>query len=89
MNRFRTTFALVENSHSQILRTVCTDDSIAAVKQSIEEDPNALGLRTYKIQFVPELKPYDYQASRTFGVWAENEMVTDPYFHFMQDCAER
>lgn len=40
MDRFRTTFTLVDNTHPQRRRTVRTEDAIAAVEQSIEEDPN-------------------------------------------------
>ncbi|GFV30106.1 DUF4817 domain-containing protein [Trichonephila clavipes] len=38
--RFRTTFTLIDNSHPQRRRTVCTEEAIATVERSIEEDPN-------------------------------------------------
>ena len=37
MDRFRTTFTLVDNAHPQRRRI---EDAIAAVEQSTEEDPN-------------------------------------------------
>ncbi|GFW46202.1 transposable element Tc3 transposase [Trichonephila clavipes] len=40
MERFRTTFTLFDNSHSQIRRMVRTEEAIATVERSIEEDPN-------------------------------------------------
>ncbi|GFX91511.1 DUF4817 domain-containing protein [Trichonephila clavipes] len=40
MERFRTTFTLIDNSHPQRRRTVRTEEAIATVERSIEEDPN-------------------------------------------------
>ncbi|GFW66331.1 DUF4817 domain-containing protein [Trichonephila clavipes] len=40
MERFRTTFTLIDNSHPQRRRTVRTEEAIATVEGSIEEDPN-------------------------------------------------
>lgn len=40
INRFRTTHTLVDNVHPQRRRTVRTEEVIAAVEQSVEEDPN-------------------------------------------------
>ncbi|GFW48699.1 hypothetical protein TNCV_4242801 [Trichonephila clavipes] len=40
MERFRTTFTLIDNSHPQRRRTVRTEESIATVERSIEEDQN-------------------------------------------------
>ncbi|GFY32630.1 DUF4817 domain-containing protein [Trichonephila clavipes] len=40
MERFRTTFTLIDNSHPQRCRTVRTEEAIATVERSIEEDPN-------------------------------------------------
>ncbi|GFT11555.1 DUF4817 domain-containing protein [Trichonephila clavipes] len=40
MERFRTTFTLIDNSHSQRRRRVLTEEAIATVERSIEEDPN-------------------------------------------------
>ncbi|GFY11467.1 DUF4817 domain-containing protein [Trichonephila clavipes] len=40
MERFRTTFTLIDNSHPQRLRTVRTEGAIATAERSIEEDPN-------------------------------------------------
>ncbi|GFU68846.1 DUF4817 domain-containing protein [Trichonephila clavipes] len=40
-----------------------------------------LGLRAYKIQLVPELKPNDHQARRRFVEWAQNEIAVVPDFH--------
>ncbi|GFU19028.1 DUF4817 domain-containing protein [Trichonephila clavipes] len=40
MERFRTTFTLIDNSHPQRRRTVRTEKAIATVMRSIEEDPN-------------------------------------------------
>ncbi|GFU34329.1 DUF4817 domain-containing protein [Trichonephila clavipes] len=40
MERFRTTFTLIDNSHIQRRRTVRTEQAIATVERSIEEDPN-------------------------------------------------
>lgn len=40
MERFRTTFTLIDNSHPQRRCTVRTEEAIAAVERSIEEDPN-------------------------------------------------
>lgn len=39
MDRFNTTYTLVDNAHPQRRRTVRTEDAIAGVEQSIEEDP--------------------------------------------------
>ena len=40
MERFRTTFTLIDNSHPQRRRTVRTEEAIATVERSIAEDPN-------------------------------------------------
>ncbi|GFY23060.1 DUF4817 domain-containing protein [Trichonephila clavipes] len=40
MERFRTTFTLIDNSHPQRCRPVRTEEDIATVERSIEEDPN-------------------------------------------------
>ncbi|GFX54839.1 transposable element Tc3 transposase [Trichonephila clavipes] len=40
MERFRTTFTLIDNSHYQRRRTVRTEQAISTVERSIEEDPN-------------------------------------------------
>ncbi|GFX94714.1 DUF4817 domain-containing protein [Trichonephila clavipes] len=40
IERFRTTFTLIDNSHPQRRRTVRTEEAIATVERSIEEDPN-------------------------------------------------
>ena len=40
MERFRTTFTLIDNSHPQRRRTVHTEEAIATVERSIAEDPN-------------------------------------------------
>ncbi|GFX57219.1 transposable element Tc3 transposase [Trichonephila clavipes] len=40
MERFRTMFTLIDNSHPQRRRTVRTEEAIATVERSIEEDPN-------------------------------------------------
>ncbi|GFT24750.1 DUF4817 domain-containing protein [Trichonephila clavipes] len=40
MERFCTTFTLIDNSHPQRRRTVRTEEAIATVERSIEEDPN-------------------------------------------------
>ncbi|GFT56059.1 DUF4817 domain-containing protein [Trichonephila clavipes] len=40
MESFRTTFTLIDNSHPQRRRKVCTEEAIATVERSIEEDPN-------------------------------------------------
>ncbi|GFX60506.1 DUF4817 domain-containing protein [Trichonephila clavipes] len=40
MERFRTTFTQIDNSHPQRRRTVRTEEAIATVERSIEEDPN-------------------------------------------------
>ncbi|GFV77671.1 DUF4817 domain-containing protein [Trichonephila clavipes] len=39
IERFRTTFTLTDNSHPQRRRTVRTEEAIATVERSIEEDP--------------------------------------------------
>ncbi|GFX25998.1 putative transposable element [Trichonephila clavipes] len=89
MERFRTTFTLIDNSHPQRRRTVRTEEAIAIVECNIEEDPNEsirhrtqdLGLRAYKIQLVQELKPNDHQARRRFVEWAQNVIAVVPDFH--------
>ncbi|GFW29476.1 DUF4817 domain-containing protein [Trichonephila clavipes] len=40
VERFRTTFTLIDNSHPQRRRTVRTEEAIATVERGIEEDPN-------------------------------------------------
>ncbi|GFX58808.1 DUF4817 domain-containing protein [Trichonephila clavipes] len=40
MERLRTTFTLIDNSHPQRRCTVRTEEAIATVERSIEEDPN-------------------------------------------------
>ncbi|GFV84112.1 DUF4817 domain-containing protein [Trichonephila clavipes] len=40
MERFCTTFTLIDNLHSQRRRTVRTEEAIATVERSSEEDPN-------------------------------------------------
>lgn len=40
MDRFRTTFTLVDNAHSQRHGTKRTEGALCAVEQIIEEDPN-------------------------------------------------
>ncbi|XP_023021061.2 uncharacterized protein [Leptinotarsa decemlineata] len=39
MESFCTTFTLIDNSHPQRRRTVRTEEALAAVQRSIEEDP--------------------------------------------------
>ncbi|GFX87465.1 transposable element Tc3 transposase [Trichonephila clavipes] len=71
MERFRSTFTLIDNSHPQRSRTVRTEEAIATVER----------LRAYKIQLVQELKPNDHQARRRFVDWAQNEIAVVPDFH--------
>ncbi|GFX47189.1 transposable element Tc3 transposase [Trichonephila clavipes] len=40
MEQFRTTFTLIDNSHSQRRRTMLTEEVIATLERSIEVDPN-------------------------------------------------
>ncbi|GFV04027.1 hypothetical protein TNCV_916511 [Trichonephila clavipes] len=40
MERFRPTFILIDNSHPQRCRTVPTEEAMATVERSIEENPN-------------------------------------------------
>ncbi|GFU51827.1 DUF4817 domain-containing protein [Trichonephila clavipes] len=40
MERFRTTFTLIDNSHPQRRRTVRKEEAVATVERSIEKDPN-------------------------------------------------
>lgn len=54
MDRFRTTFTLVDNAHPQRRRTVRTEDAIVAVEQSIEEDPNeSIRHRAQQLELCP------------------------------------
>ncbi|GFT36381.1 hypothetical protein TNCV_4260011 [Trichonephila clavipes] len=50
MERFCTTFTLIDNSHPQRRRTVRTEEAIATVERSIEEDlmsPSAIEHRNW------------------------------------------
>lgn len=37
-----------------------------------------LGLSTYKLQLVQQLKPLDHRKRRDFGEWAEKKIALDP-----------
>ncbi|KAK5643904.1 hypothetical protein RI129_007749 [Pyrocoelia pectoralis] len=79
MNRFRTTHTVIDNAHPQTCHTVRTEEVLAAVERSVEEDPNVsirhhLALRAYKIQLVQKLKSRDHHVRRTFSEWAENKI---------------
>ncbi|GFT49686.1 DUF4817 domain-containing protein [Trichonephila clavipes] len=54
MERFRTTFTLIDNSHPQRRRTVRTEEAIATVERSIEEHPNeSIRHRTQELDLCP------------------------------------
>ncbi|GFW55026.1 DUF4817 domain-containing protein [Trichonephila clavipes] len=54
MERFRTTFTLIDNSHPQRRRTVRTEEAIATVERSIEEDPNeSINHRAQELDMCP------------------------------------
>ncbi|GFU89771.1 DUF4817 domain-containing protein [Trichonephila clavipes] len=76
MERFRTTFTLIDNSHPQRRRTEL-DLCPSTLWKILRKD---LGLRAYKIQLVQELKPNDHQARRRFVEWAQNEIAVVPDF---------
>ncbi|CAH2088989.1 unnamed protein product [Euphydryas editha] len=78
MECFRTTFTLNNNIHSVGCRIVRTEEVVAAVQESIEEDPNQS--IPFKIQLVQELKPNDYRMRRQFGEWAEAQIDIDIEF---------
>ncbi|GFT67214.1 DUF4817 domain-containing protein [Trichonephila clavipes] len=89
MERFRTTFTLIDNSHPQRRRTEDPNESIRHRVQELDLYPSTLwkilrkdlGLRAYKIQLGQELKPNDHQARRRFVEWAQNEIAVVPDFH--------
>lgn len=43
----------------------------------MEDLGKALGLRTYKLRLVQELKPLDLLKRRDFGEWARNKIALD------------
>ena len=54
MDRFRTTFTLCDNTHPQRRRTVRTEETIAAVEQSVEEDQNeSIRHRAQQLELCP------------------------------------
>ncbi|GFV39287.1 DUF4817 domain-containing protein [Trichonephila clavipes] len=54
MERFHTTFTLIDNSHPQRRRTVRTEEAIATVERSIEEDPNeSISHRAQELDLCP------------------------------------
>ncbi|GFW48757.1 DUF4817 domain-containing protein [Trichonephila clavipes] len=56
MERFRTTFTLIDNSHPQRRRTVRTEEAIATVERSIEEDPNeSIRHRAQELDLCPSI----------------------------------
>ncbi|XP_073831484.1 uncharacterized protein [Musca autumnalis] len=73
MDRFRTTFTLYDNTHPQRRQTVRTEETIAAVEQSVEEDPNeSIRHRAKQLELCPStlwkilrkdlgLRPYKIQ----------------------------
>lgn len=73
MDRFRTTFTLCDNTHPQRRQTVRTEETIAAVEQSVEEDPNeSIRHRAQQLELCPStlwkilrkdlgLRPYKIQ----------------------------
>ncbi|GFW83649.1 putative transposable element [Trichonephila clavipes] len=77
MERFRTTFTLIDNSHPQRCRTEL-DLCPSTLWKILRKD---LGLRAYKIQLLQDLKPNDHQARRRFVEWAQNEIAVVPDFH--------
>ncbi|GFV97847.1 DUF4817 domain-containing protein [Trichonephila clavipes] len=77
MERFRTTFTLIDNSHPQRRRTE-SDLCPSTLWKILRKD---LDLRAYKIQLVQELKPNDHQTRRRFIEWAQNEIAVVPDFH--------
>ncbi|GFV48613.1 DUF4817 domain-containing protein [Trichonephila clavipes] len=97
MERFRTTFTVIDNSHPQRRRTVRTEEAIATVERSLHEDLLAtdhflnhgqdLGRSIlfyhapHQFQLVQELKPNHHQTSRRFIEWAQNEIAVVPDFH--------
>ncbi|GFV39470.1 transposable element Tc3 transposase [Trichonephila clavipes] len=77
MERFRTTFNLIDNLHPQ-RRGTESDLCPSNLWKIFRKD---LGLRAYKIQLVQELKSNDHQARRRFVEWAQNEISIVPDFH--------
>ncbi|XP_073847016.1 uncharacterized protein [Musca autumnalis] len=73
MDRFRTTFTLYDNTYPQRRRTVRTEETIAAVEQSVEEIPNeSIRHRAQQLELCPStlwkilrkdlgLRPYKIQ----------------------------
>ncbi|GFX97536.1 DUF4817 domain-containing protein [Trichonephila clavipes] len=56
MERFRTTFTLIDNSHPQRRRTVRTEEAFAIVERSIEEDPNeSIRHRAQELDLCPSI----------------------------------
>ena len=54
MDRFRTTFTLCDNTHPQRRRTVLTEETIVAVEQNVEEDPNeSIRHRAQQLELCP------------------------------------
>ena len=54
MDRFRTTFTLNDNVHPVRRRTVRTEEAVAALQESIEEDPNqSIRRRSQQIGLCP------------------------------------
>jgi len=54
MDRFHTTFTLVDNRHPQRRRTVRTAEAIAAVEHSVEDDPNeSIRRRAQQLEMCP------------------------------------
>lgn len=46
----------------------------------MEDLGKALGLRTYKLRLVQELKPLDLFKRRDFGEWPQNKIALDQAF---------
>ncbi|GFS49726.1 DUF4817 domain-containing protein [Trichonephila clavipes] len=78
MERFRTTFTRIDNSHPQRRRTVRTEEAIATVERSIEEDPNeSIRHRAQEL----DLCPSTIWKILRFVEWAQNEIAVVPDFH--------
>ncbi|GFV69475.1 putative transposable element [Trichonephila clavipes] len=78
MERFRTTFTLIDNSHPQRRRTVRTEEAIATVERSIEEDPevhppSSTGIGSVSIHFMEDFAEGSF-GLRAYKIQLEQEL---------------
>ncbi|KZC12688.1 hypothetical protein WN55_04156 [Dufourea novaeangliae] len=91
MDRFRTTYSLNDAITPTRQRNVRTEENIAAVNESVEEDRNlSIRRRSQELGLCPsttwkilrkDLGLHDHHTRRSFADWALGQLETDPLFY--------